>query len=239
MRKFFLAIFFTILPLFGFSAASANANEPIYTARTNGQGWRLEEEACRFVGTTTERGEKKQVQIGDVIRLDCRELKESGLFVDPSSVPDERDVVVYNPAIIAAVNAFQGDSNKSIWISTLSSWWTLDRQGNIYSALIVQILEGDDTPYQQMHSDAQRLVIGQEALLINPDPAYTQLWKGMSQCGYPSPNFMVLLEKEGDYVALSSLISAFAREAELPSIYVSGCDVSGLYNFVHSGNGSS
>ena len=212
-----------------------DVDSPVFTARSTGQMWMLEREACRLDLMEL----RDRVRVGDVVRLNCQELKDSGFFLDPSSVPNERLVVVTEPALIKAINVFRDDSGKSIWISTLGSWWTPDRQGNTYAALIVQVLEGDDTPYQQIRPEAQRLIVSQEALLINPDPMYTQLWEGMSQCGYPSPNFMVILRNEGDYPALLGLIRMFARESDVPDVYVSGCDASGLYNFVHPGDGTS
>ena len=81
--------------------------------------------------------------------------------------------------------------------------------------------------------------MAQEALLINPDSRYIQLWEGMSQCGYKTPNFMALLWKEEDYPALEALLKMFAHESDVPDVYVSGCDASGLYNFVHPGDGTS
>ncbi len=246
MKKFVLALF--AFPLaFGLSVSAGAVTEtsdedvksPVFTARSTGQMVMLEHEACRFVAAKDTNGNLAQVRLGDAVNLDCRELKKSGIFLSPENVPDERLVIVTDKAMKKAINAFQDDSGKSIWVSTLSSWWTPDRQGNTYAALIVQVLEGDDTPYQQIRPEAQRLIVGQEALLINPDPMYTQLWEGMSQCGYPSPNFMVLLRNEEDYPALVALIEMFARRHNVPDVYVSGCDASGLYNFVHPGDGTS
>lgn len=239
MKKFSVALAALASLIFS-SGVSAEAmtedvDSPVFTARSTGQMWMLEREACRL----DLMGLRDRVRAGDAVRLNCQELKDSGFFLDPSSVPNERLVVVTEPALIKTINFFRNDSGKSIWISTLSSWWTPDRQGNTYAALIVQVLEGDDTPYQQIRPEAQRLIVSQEALLINPDPMYTQLWEGMSQCGYPSPNFMVILRNEGDYPALLGLIRMFARESDVPDVYVSGCDASGLYNFVHPGDGTS
>jgi len=249
MKKFFASILVAVFSLAFSSGVFAEATavgasdeddgSPVYTARSTGQMWMLEGEACRFVGMKQVKGKGDRKMAGTYARLDCRELKESGFFVFPGDVPDERLVMITEPAFLRVINAFRDDPRKSIWVSTLSSWWTPDRQESTYAALIVQVLEGDDTPYQQIRPEAQRLIVGQETLLINPDPMYTQLWEGMSQCGYPSPNFMVLLRNEEDYPALVALIEMFARRHNVPDVYVSGCDASGLYNFVHPGDGTS
>lgn len=247
MKTFISISIFMVFAVF--TSIIAEANEAVYTVRSWGQLYMLEEEACRFqsvvkgvedLSFSEIPGYERYVQSGRrgvLVLLDCRELKSSGRIANMSSASDYRVVVVDDLRFQALIGRFGWDSHYSIWVSTAGGWWLSHRQGGLDSALVVQVLSSGDTPFVSPSMSFSRLIVSTyEVVLLYPEEKYPFLSDG--QCGYPTHAFLGEFRVSDSFRVFEALTRMFSREdiGELRGVFVEGCDASGLYNLVRAVN---